>query len=125
MLCIRMRDARSGCAADCSRFVYGASNRTKLLPYEYFSNWKLVQPWLDAVFRDLPGESRVRRGDFAMFVKTGAEVGPQVSADGWDHSVFPGDRIVMSMGTRTAMPNDCQRCGFGRTQSSVLRHWEW
>jgi hypothetical protein len=77
--------------------VIDALNRTKLLPYEYFSNWNIVQPWLERAFLGLPGESRVRRGAYSLFAQSRIRTGPQILADEWERSLFPGNRIVMSM----------------------------
>jgi hypothetical protein len=103
--------------------VTDALNRTKLLPYEYFSDWNLVQPWLERAFRGLPGESRVRDGEFALFAQRGGRTGSRILADDWERSVFPGDQIVMSMRTRRAQKAECQRCG--RVFSSLLKAKTW
>jgi hypothetical protein len=106
-----------------SIMVTDALNRTKLLPYEYFSDWNLVQPWLERAFRSLPGESRVRDGEFALFAQRGGRTGSRILADDWERSVFPGDQIVMSMRTRRAQKAECQRCG--RVLPSLLKAKTW
>jgi hypothetical protein len=94
-----------------SIIVIDALNRTTLLPYEYFSNWNLVQPWLESAFKGLPGEARVRNGDFALFAQRRGRTGSLISADEWEHSVFPGDQIVMSIRSRLCGGTVCLRCG--------------
>jgi hypothetical protein len=91
--------------------IIDALNRTKLLPYEYFSDWEMVQPWLERVFRGLPGESRVRRGDFALHAQFSNRKGPEIPTYEWERSVFPGARIVMSILCAKADYCECERCG--------------
>jgi hypothetical protein len=106
--------------------VIDALNRTKLLPYEYFSNWKILQPWLESTFRDLPGESRVRRGNFALFAQARYRTGPEILPDQWERSVFPGDRIIMSMQCGRVEPEECLRCGARTAAFSASPGWtEW
>ena len=90
-----------------------ALNRTKILPYEYFRSWSMLQPWLRREFESLPGESRVARGDFAVFKQFSDKVSDQIRPVDWERSVFPGDRVVMSIhGIRTRRTRrDCGRCG--------------
>jgi len=104
-----------------------ALNRTKLLPYEYFSNWKLIQPWLEGVFKGLPGESRVSNGHFAMFTQRNNVTGPEIPADVWEHSVFPGDQVVMSVRTAgVTQKGHCQRCGQMLSSPPAMPDWsEW
>ena len=109
-----------------SIMVTDALNRTKLLPYEYFCNWTLVQPWLESAFKDLPGESRVRRGDYAMFVPMRDGTTPVLSGEHWKRSVFPGNRVVMSMLSTMTSWNKCTRCGHAMPTQVVPRDWiEW
>jgi hypothetical protein len=90
-----------------------ALNRTKILPYEYFRSWSMLQPWLRREFENLPGEGRVARGDFAVFKQFSDKVSDQIRPVDWERSVFPGDRVVMSIhGIRTRRTRwDCRRCG--------------
>jgi len=90
--------------------VIDALNRTKMLPYEYFSNWNLVQPWLESTFKGLPGESRVKRGEFALFTQLGKRTGPEIPLDRWESAVFPGDQVVMSVLAFEMEIDECQRC---------------
>ena len=101
-------------------------NRTKLLPYEYFCNWTLVQPWLESAFKDLPGESRVRCGDFEMFVSRRDRTTHVLRGEDWKRSVFPGDRVVMSMSSTRTSWNKCTRCGHVMPTQVITRDWiEW
>jgi hypothetical protein len=89
-----------------------ALNRTKLLPYEYFCNWKLLEPWLQRSFQNLPGESCVARGEFAMFKQFKNRTGPEIPINQWEHSVFAGDEIFMSMLVNfDSSEAQCRRCG--------------
>jgi hypothetical protein len=101
-----------------------ALNRTKLLPYEYFCNWKLLEPWLQRSFQNLPGESRVARGEFAMFKQFKNRTGPEILINQWEHSVFAGDEIVMSMlvnfGSSEAQ---CRRCGISLPDGDTDDVW--
>jgi hypothetical protein len=109
-----------------SIMVTDALNRTKLLPYEYFCNWALFQPWLEGSFKDLPGESRVRRGDFAMFVPMRDRTAPVLRGEHWKRSVFPGDRVVMSMLSTRTFWDRCTRCGHVMSVQVATRDWiEW
>lgn len=74
-----------------------ALNRTKLLPYEYFCDWDMCQAWLKYTFRDMPGETRVKCGAFAMFKQYARSIGPEIKFEDWRRRVLPGDRVVMSV----------------------------
>lgn len=89
-----------------------ALNRTKLLPYEFFCDWKTLEPWLHRVFRNLPGETRVARGDFAMFKQYKRRTGPKIEVEQWERHVFAGDCVVMSMLTSSGRnKGKCRKCG--------------
>jgi hypothetical protein len=87
-----------------------ALNRKNLLPYEYFRNWSILEPWLRREFETCPGESRVARGDFAIFKQFSSKVGAQIHPSDWERSVFPGDRVVMSIHVSRGTIG-CGRCG--------------
>jgi hypothetical protein len=91
--------------------IIDALGRTKLLPYEYFCNWNLVQPWLEHVFKGSPGESRVHQGHFALFEYKNNKPGQEIYKRAWERSVFPGDEFVMSMRTVKLKDTKCQICG--------------
>jgi hypothetical protein len=109
-----------------SIIVTDALDRTKLLPYEYFSSWNLVQPWLEDAFKNMPGESRVRGGQYAMFSRMKNGVAHEILAHQWGSSVLPGDRVVMSMVVRPGSYSCCQRCGRVTPFASRKKSWtEW
>ena len=109
-----------------SIIVTDALDRTKLLPYEYFSSWNLVQPWLENAFKNMPGESRVRGGQYAMFSRMKNGVADHISSNKWGGSVLPGDRVVMSMLVRPGSHECCQRCGRVTPFASREKGWtEW
>jgi hypothetical protein len=109
-----------------SIIVTDALDRTKLLPYEYFSSWNLVQPWLEDAFKNMPGESRVRGGQYAMFSRMKNGVAHEILAHQWGSSVLPGDQVVMSMVVRPGSYSCCQRCGRVTPFASRKKSWtEW
>jgi hypothetical protein len=63
---------------DCITMI-DALNRRKLLPYGYFSNWDVLSSWLKCTFDNMPGESRVTRGELAMFKQYSHGTGPEIS----------------------------------------------
>ena len=88
-----------------------ALDRTSRLPYEYFLDWNLLRAWLQGTFQGLPGQSRVLRGDFALFKSSEDKVGSRVPPNEWECSVFAGDCIVMSILVRPQSKRDaCWRC---------------
>jgi hypothetical protein len=90
-----------------------ALNRKKLLAYEFFRTWSILDPWLRREFETCPGDSRVARGDFAIFKQFSSKVGAQIHFSDWERSVFPGDRVVMSIQVRRSKirSGKCGRCG--------------
>jgi uncharacterized coiled-coil protein SlyX len=90
-----------------------ALNRTKILPYEYFRSWSMLQPWLRREFESLPGESRVARGDYAVWKQISNEVSAHIRPIEWDSAVFPGDQVVMSINVirPESTRRKCGRCG--------------
>jgi hypothetical protein len=101
-----------------------ALNRTKLLPYEYFCNWKLLEPWLQRSFQNLPGESRVARGEFAMFKQFKNRTGPEILINQWEHSVFAGDEVVMSMLVfLNGFNSQCRRCSTSLPPDDTNEVW--
>lgn len=89
-----------------------ALNRTKPLPYEFFCTWDMCQTWLNNTFRGMPGESRVKRGAFAMFKQYARSTGPEITIEEWKRVVCPGDRVVMSVLVESrGRQNACRRCG--------------
>jgi hypothetical protein len=100
-----------------------ALNRQKLLPYEFFRDWSILDLWLRREFKTCPGESRVPRGGFAIFKQFSSKVGAQIYPGEWERSVFPGDRVVMSIQVSRQNTNfakfarfmtKCGRCGGAR-----------
>jgi len=84
----------------------------------------LIQPWLEGVFKGLPGESRVSNGHFAMFTQRNNVTGPEIPADVWEHSVFPGDQVVMSVRTAgVTQKGHCQRCGQMLSSPPAMPDW--
>lgn len=85
-----------------------ALSRTKILPYEYFSNRKLLQTWLEEAFCDMP-ETTVDNGAYALFKQHSSRAGPEVPFSAWKSMVLPGDRVIMSILTGPHCNNDRAR----------------
>jgi hypothetical protein len=102
-----------------------ALNRKKLLPYEYFRDWSILEPWLRREFKTFPGESRVARGDFGIFKQFSSKVGAQTYPGEWERSVFPGDRVVMSIQVSrgTIRFGKCERCNARLPDGRVGAEW--
>lgn len=102
-----------------------ALNRTKLLPYEYFSDWDMCQTWLKHTFHGMPGGTRVERGDFAMFKRYVHGVGPVINPKDWSQRVRPGDRVVMSVLVefQSKFRIACRGCGAGSSGRTHAAGW--
>jgi len=89
-----------------------ALNRELPLPYEHFRYWPVVLARLQCDFRGLPGESHIVNKQFGLFRtarKQQTEV--MIAFDHWERSVFPGDRLLMSIDVEQIDPNECPSCG--------------
>ena len=112
-----------------------ALDREFSLQYQQFRYWLVVSAWLQCQFQDCPGALRISRGRFAMFkdmMSTGR--GAMIHSSDWEHTVIPGQRVLMSMYVGHQDPvqghwplrNACPSCGFvhpGRHKSSVWIKW--
>jgi hypothetical protein len=74
-----------------------ALNRTMFLPYLHFRHFPVLECWLRREFEGTPGESRVLRGEFALFKQHRSCKGPEIPFNQWDHCVTAGDHVIMSM----------------------------
>jgi hypothetical protein len=89
-----------------------ALNREISLPYEHFRYWPVVLARLKCEFRGLPGEAHILNNKFGLFRsarKSHKEA--MIPFDQWERSVFPGDRLVMSIDVEEFDPNECPSCG--------------
>ena len=89
-----------------------ALNRELSLPYEHFRHWPVVLARLQCEFIGLPGESYIAKRRFGLFraaKKPENEV--MIPFDQWERSVFPGNRVVMSIDVDQFDPNQCPSCG--------------
>lgn len=98
-----------------------ALNREFSLQYQHFRYWPVVSAWLQCQFQDCPGALRISRGRFAMFKdmrSTGR--GVMIPFGDWERSVYPGQRVLMSMYVGHQNPaqghwpldSACPSCGF-------------
>jgi hypothetical protein len=92
--------------------VVDALRREFSLPYEHFCRWPLMLAHLQCEFKGRPGESYVANLKFGLFR---AAKKPQnqvmIPFEQWERSVFPGDRIFMSIDLEQFDPNECPSCG--------------
>jgi hypothetical protein len=104
-----------------------ALNRRKLLPYEYFSNWDVRSAWLRGTFDNMPGKSRVTRGEFAMFKQFSRRTGPEIPQHECSRKVLPGDEVVVSMLVVTKdRRSKCYRCRSRLSNTVFETEWtEW
>ena len=69
--------------------------RKKLLPYDYFRHWDVFDAMLRCEFKDLPGEQKVRGGDYVLM--NSQVQGMTIGKEAWQRMVFPGTKIRMSV----------------------------
>ena len=69
--------------------------RKKLLPYGYFRHWDVFESMLRCEFKDLPGEQKVRGGDYVLM--DSQVQGVTIRKEAWQRMVFPGTKIMMSV----------------------------
>jgi hypothetical protein len=97
---------------DNNIMIIDALNQELSLPYEHFRDWSVMLPRLQRQARGSPAESYVARQKFGLFR---AAKKPQnqvmIPFEQWERSVFPGDRIFMSIDLEQFDPNECPSCG--------------
>jgi hypothetical protein len=89
-----------------------ALNRELSLPYEHFRYWPVVLARLKCEFKGFPGESYIAKKKFGLFraaKKPEDEV--MIPFDQWERSVFPGNRVLMSIDVEQFDTNACPACG--------------
>jgi hypothetical protein len=97
---------------DSNITLVDALNRELSLPYEHFRHWPVVLARLQCEFIGLPGESYIAKKRFGLFraaKKPENEV--MIPFDQWERSVFPGNRVVMSIDVDQFDANQCPSCG--------------
>ncbi|ORY09896.1 hypothetical protein BCR34DRAFT_602489 [Clohesyomyces aquaticus] len=108
--------------------------RVEKLPYEYFHVWEVFQAHLHHKFKDRPGETYVKRGDFHILNVFHDRTIRKSSTD-WSLAVLPGIRVAMSVIMHpTRALSSCPRCGsrLGRPKDEQVKqccpnaqcHWE-
>jgi hypothetical protein len=92
--------------------VVDALRREFSLPYEHFCRWPLMLAHLQCEFKGRPGESYVANLKFGLFR---AAKKPQnqvmIPFEQWERSVFPGDRVFMSIDLEQFDRDKCPSCG--------------
>jgi hypothetical protein len=100
--------------------IIDALNRELSLPYQHFRHWPVMLARLQCEFKGLPGESHISETKFGLFR---AAKRPQdqvmISFDQWEHSVFPGDQLLMSIDVEQLDPNECPSCGCALREMSL------
>ncbi|KAN0093471.1 hypothetical protein V8E51_016655 [Hyaloscypha variabilis] len=83
----------------------------RVLPYEYFSCFKMMQAFIEHEFRDLPGSTWVNRGRYLILSKRNHQALNEIN---WKRSVTPGSTVAMSILVRKSLDllsnKDQERC---------------
>ncbi|KAK0111211.1 hypothetical protein ONS95_001585 [Cadophora gregata] len=75
-------------------FLDAIGRPARVLPYEYFGSFKVLQAFIQHEFRDLPGSTWVDQGRYLVLSLTNNQV---LSESTWGGSVVPGSMVAMSM----------------------------
>ncbi|KIW13997.1 hypothetical protein PV08_06778 [Exophiala spinifera] len=104
--CLRVQD---------SIMFEDALGRSKLLPYEYFQHFDMVDSFLRHHFKGLPGQSFVSLGAYALFnMQSG---GSEIVPAQWRRTIFPGSKVQMALMVAEAFSgrgNPCLNAGSPR-----------
>jgi len=73
-----------------------ALGRTRTLQYEFFQHWEVFESMLKCEFKQKPGEQRVIQGNYHL-LKGSRTKDLIIDRNKWEHDVFPGSNISMSM----------------------------
>lgn len=97
---------------DCFHFT-DVLGRTHVMPYQYFKHWEVFESALKCEFKRLPGEQRIIRGDYHIL--NASSHGSVIDRKDWETSVFPGQKIKMSIviGEILFPAGTCPRNGCG------------
>jgi hypothetical protein len=105
---------------DSNIMMVDALNREFSLPYEHFRYWPVVLARLQCEFRGLPGESHISQNMFGLFRAAKKPMNEVlIPFDQWERSVFPGDRVVMSIDVDSFDPDKCPSCGCALREISL------
>lgn len=101
---------------DCFNFT-DVLGRSHIMPYRYFRHWEVFESALKCEFKRLPGEQRIIRGDYHIL--NASSNGSVIDREDWETSVFPGQKIKMSIViTEILFPSEtCPRKGCGKVIS--------
>jgi len=78
--------------------------RTQTLHYQWFKHWEVFESMLKCEFKGLPGEERVRLGQYHIL--NSKRKGFIIDRGRWEKSVFPGSEVNMSIGETGSLPGD-------------------
>jgi len=112
---------------DSNILIVDALNQELSLPYEHFRDWSVMLPRLQRQARGSPAESYVAEEKFGLF-RTAKRSQNQVMIpfEEWERSVFPGDRVLMSIDLEQFDPDECPSCGCALREirlSPVFSEW--
>ncbi|KAI0854864.1 hypothetical protein F4860DRAFT_498050 [Xylaria cubensis] len=75
-------------------FLDAIGRQPRILPYDCFRSFKILEAFIQHEFKDLPGTAWVNRGRYLIFSLTNNQV---LDEHNWSSIVAPGTRISMSM----------------------------
>lgn len=75
-------------------FLDAIGRPARVLPFEYFRTFKILQAFIEYEFRDLPGSAWVNHGKYLVLSLRNNRA---LNEENWDYSVAPGAKIAMSV----------------------------
>lgn len=75
-------------------FLDAIGSPPRILPYEYFRNFKVLQTFIQVEFKSLPGSTWVNRGLYRLLA---TQYNRPLAEDNWSRLVTPGTTITMAM----------------------------
>lgn len=78
-------------------FLDAIGRQPRILPYEYFRSFRVLQAFVQEEFRSLPGALWVERGRYQFF---NALANRALSPETWNTEITPGAIVLMSMVAR-------------------------
>ncbi|KAH8590658.1 hypothetical protein B0O99DRAFT_598908 [Bisporella sp. PMI_857] len=75
-------------------FLDAIGRAPRILPYEYFRTFKMMQDFIEFEFKDLPGSSLVNKGRYMISRLADNQA---LDAISWSRIIVPGSEVEMSM----------------------------